>query len=158
MVQIEYVSQRKEVWDWYWHAWRRGLWKTHALMLVVIFTVSVAYGSGHFNFITEVTRCVLSAFTIVVLSAVFPQIMFKPRMRTISLDGDGLHTTIGSKSGMRSWRDVRSINEWRGHIVITSKSGNAFIVPPRAFADHCAYVAFLSFAKASCGPGEPLAD
>jgi hypothetical protein len=44
-------------------------------------------------------------------------------------------TAVGSVSGSRLWKDIRSIEESEGAIVITGNNKNAFVVPERAFAN-----------------------
>ena len=79
--------------------------------------------------------------------ALYPQLRFKPQVRTILLDSDGLRTTIGKKSATRSWRDLKSLDEDDGYLIITGKNGNAFIIPPRAFATPDSRAVFVSFAR-----------
>jgi hypothetical protein len=64
----------------------------------------------------------------------WPQIRFKPSVRTLKIDEKGFETVIGGRSGSRRWKDVRSVEESGGAIVITGINNNAFIVPSRAFA------------------------
>jgi hypothetical protein len=69
-----------------------------------------------------------------VLLPTWPQIRFKPSARTLKVDEKGFETVIGRRSGSRRWKDVRSVEESDGTIVITRNNNNAFIVPSRAFA------------------------
>ena len=81
--------------------------------------------------------------------ALYPQLRFKPRVRTIVLDREGLKTTVGKTSGARRWNELKSIDEEDGYLIITVKNGNAFIVPPRAFINPESRTDFVSFARSS---------
>jgi hypothetical protein len=59
--------------------------------------------------------------------------MFKPELRTLSFDQNGLRTKIGKKSGSVSWKEIESITDSEDTIVISRKNLNAFLVPQRAF-------------------------
>jgi hypothetical protein len=73
--------------------------------------------------------------------------MFKPQERTLIVDNDGVRTTIGKQSGSKSWREISSISEEQGTIVLSSRKMNALIVPPRAFGSEEARADFLDFVK-----------
>jgi hypothetical protein len=75
-------------------------------------------------------------------------IQFKPQTRTLTVDEQGIATEIGSKSGTRSWREIRSVADEDGAIVIVGKNKNAFIVPARAFESDAERVDFLNYSRA----------
>lgn len=79
----------------------------------------------------------------------FPMIQFKPQMRTLTVDEHGISTSIGKKSGVRSWNQIRSVENEEGAIVIVGKNKNAFIVPARAFDNDAARADFLEYATAT---------
>ncbi|QDE38287.1 YcxB family protein [Luteibacter pinisoli] len=70
---------------------------------------------------------------VVAVFAAVPQIMFKPWERTLHLTPDGWSTTIGRKSGSMSWKVIRSVATTPDGLLIVGVSGNAMIVPGRAF-------------------------
>ena len=96
-----------------------------------------------------VLRSMVLAFIAIGFLVLYTQIRFKPQMRTIVLDKEGLKTTIGKKSGSRSWKELKSVEEQSDDLIITGKNGNAFIIPPRAFSSAENRAAFLSFALSS---------
>jgi len=145
MNTVQYKSSRIEIWKWYWRSWARanGLWIYHALfsiifapMYVVLFqkplTVSWLLAGGLVGFLV----CMV-AFPI------FPQIKFKPAIRTLTIDKQGISTTIGTKSGNKSWKDVELIENRNGSVIITGINKNAFIIPPSAFEDNEARELFI---------------
>ena len=72
-----------------------------------------------------------------ILLPLWPQIRFKSAVRSLTIDAQGLTTSIGRILASRLWRDVRSIEEKNDTILIIGNNQNAFIVPSRAFArDH----------------------
>jgi hypothetical protein len=94
----------------------------------------------------------LAAISFLVL---YPQLLFKPQERTLTLDERGVSTAIGRHSGSRSWAEISSIHEDGDYIVLRSKKGNAFIVPPRAFPtaeERTKFLAFAERAKAAARP------
>jgi hypothetical protein len=82
-----------------------------------------------------------------VLLPLWPQLRFKPAVRTLKIDEKGFETVIGRRSGARSWKDVRSVKESDGAIVITGDNNNAFIVPSRAFASETKHLEFYEAAR-----------
>jgi hypothetical protein len=137
MYTVRYASTRGEIWRWYWRAWARakGLWRYHILISLLSAIAVTArekqstFDAGHFFLIFLVTM-----LGCVVLLPLWPQIRFKPSVRTLKVDEKGFETVIGHRSGVRGWKDVRSVEESDGAIVITGINNNAFIVPSRAFA------------------------
>jgi hypothetical protein len=59
--------------------------------------------------------------------------MFKPQVRTLVFDRNGIRTEIGKKTGTVAWQEIDSINDSEGTIVVSRKNLNAFLVPRRAF-------------------------
>jgi hypothetical protein len=146
--KIEYTSRRGEVWNFYWRAWRERLWKIH-LTFVILAVGSVclyANTQGTLSASTVLLALGLS-FLSILWMPIYPQVMFKPQLRTLDISPDGLSTTIAARSGKRSWEDIQSVSDQGGYIVILGRNGNAFIVPPRAFASKEELQRFLSFAQ-----------
>ena len=75
--------------------------------------------------------------------------MFKPQVRTLEIDKDGIATTSGKHAARRSWKEIRSVSEADGCIVILRRNGNAFVVPARAFGSTEERQRFFAFAQ-SC--------
>src|SRR5258708_5188235 len=122
---LSYRSSRSEVWHWYWTAWRARLWRVHllvaaflALMLPDILGVPVTISSH--------VLCFFGALPAVTFFfALWPQVMFKSKERTLLVGPDGWSTKIGNKSGARRWAEIASVQEARDSVVITSTTGNA---------------------------------
>jgi hypothetical protein len=122
---------RREVWQWYWRAWRHRLWRTHAL-LVAIVAMATLLRTGLSA--PHVALALALGLLAVSWLPVFPLIAFKSNERTLRVDERGIDTAIGRQSATRTWGDVAAIDRQAGAVVIRLKNGNAFIVPRRAFA------------------------
>jgi hypothetical protein len=145
---LSYRSSRAEVWHWYWAAWRARLWREH-LLVAAILALVLPYFSGVPYTIKANVLCFIGALpAVTVLFALWPQIMFKSRERTLHVGPDGWSTNIGSTSGSRRWAEIASIQEALDYVVITSATGNALIVPARAFADEAIKSQFVKDARA----------
>jgi hypothetical protein len=150
MYTVRYASTRGEMWRWYWRAWARpkGVWRYHILISllssigVTVLEKQSTFDAGHFFFIFVVTM-----LGCVVLLPMWAQIRFKPSVRTLKIDEKGIETVIGRRSGFRGWKDVRSVEESDGTVVITGINNNAFIVPSRAFASEQARLEFYEAAR-----------
>ena len=83
----------------------------------------------------------------VVWMPLYPMMMFKPQERTLTLNDEGLATTIGERVGTRAWTEIDAVRERDGYIEIIVRNGNAYIVPPRAFRSTSERYEFLAFAE-----------
>jgi hypothetical protein len=128
---LTYTSSRGTIARWYWRSLRRN--PRHRLAWLgllgwAFFLGSVVAGGG-----------VLGGFVGILLMAgvlaVYPQIMFKPQLRTLELLPDHIRTTIGSQNKTLTWSEVARVETDDGFLIITGRSGNAFVVPPTAFAN-----------------------
>jgi hypothetical protein len=149
-LQVQYASTRREIWVWYWRVWRARLWKIHAVILVltaVLMMMRVMRGGPG---VGADTFLIAGLGLLVILWFILhPQILFKPQLRTLTLDERGIVTTIGSRSGQRRWAEISTLSEEPGAIVIQVRTGNAFIVPDRAFPTPAERRAFLAFARSA---------
>lgn len=126
---LRYRSARGEVWRWYWRMWARRYGAMHLVMAVL---VAFAATGGHS--ISRFLWAIVIVFPlIVVVSAAFPQLVFKPKERTLVLSEEGWSTVVGKQAGERRWAQVERIEETGDGLIILGKEGNAMIVPPRAF-------------------------
>jgi hypothetical protein len=73
----------------------------------------------------------------------YPQVAFKPQERTLIVDESGVKTTIGSKTATRAWREIMEVGDDGEAVVLVVETGNAFIVPARAFRDDAQRQEFL---------------
>ena len=44
---VQYASRRREIWDWYWRAWRQRLWKSHVLIFLTAVVATVLCVQGY---------------------------------------------------------------------------------------------------------------
>jgi len=135
-ITLRYASQRKDIWKHYWMRWRQpnGLWRQWLLVaLLIALTLFVMSG---FQSPTPRAIAIAAACLAIVYAffAAFPMIVFKPAERILTIDPRGIDTRIGGKSANRSWREIRAITD-RGDVIemVVAATGNAFVVPDRAF-------------------------
>jgi hypothetical protein len=150
MHTIQYSSSRQDIWRWYWRAWAKpnGLWLYHLVIAVscgVVFAV-INTPEG-FSFTIFAKLAILSFLACLVLLPLWPQIMFKSALRTLSISPDGLESSIGKQSGKRSWAQIKEIESIGNEIVIRGKNNNAFVIPMRAFNDETERLEFLHSAQ-----------
>ena len=79
------------------------------------------------------------------LFSLWPQIKYKRSIRTLTINPEGIDTTIGSKSGKRKWSEIARIDDNGKEIVVTMLNMNAFIIPMRAFSSDGYRTQFLSY-------------
>ena len=149
MIELHYTSQRNEVWQWYWKTWRERLWKLHVPLFVILSVSFFVIAGGPSHPPSSIIVAIALTLGALAFMVVYPQLRFKPQRRFLVLNEDGLRTTIGKKSGSRSWREIKSVAELSGYVIITGKNGNAFIIPPRAFDSLATRESVLSFVKAA---------
>jgi len=53
--------------------------------------------------------------------------------RTLTVSREGISTEIGSHRGHVPWKKVKLVTDTRRHVLIVSATGNAFLIPTRAF-------------------------
>ena len=145
---LSYSSSRAEVWRWYWCSWRKRLWLLHMLYSAVLAVAIIQLQHlplSALNFL----RSFAIALPVTILGfAIAPQILFKSQERSLVVGPDGWSTTIGKRSGGKRWKDIASVDAAPDSVVITSSSGNALIVPARAFASRGAMQTFLKDTQA----------
>lgn len=57
----------------------------------------------------------------------------KPQQRILTIDAQGIQTTIGEQSGTVPWPQVADIVQDGDFIFVIGRSGNSFLIPNRAF-------------------------
>ena len=145
-IEIRYSSRRAEVWNWYWRSWLKGFWRVHLAVTVVICALAFALrGSAPPE--VSILRGLVTSALVVAAMVLYPQLMFKRQERTLIANEDGVQTTIGRLSGSKTWREISSISEQQGYIVLSTRKKNALIVPPRAFGSDEERADFLNFVK-----------
>ncbi len=144
---VEYAIKRGELWQWYWMTWRRRLWRFHLLLLVMVTAVSFLCAPKGTPTSNIVENAVVFGIAGIGFLIAYPQPLFKAEARRLTLTKEGLDTVIGRRSGKRTWSEIRSISDEGGYLIFTVKSGNAFLVPSRAFASGEARTSFVAFAR-----------
>lgn len=145
---LHYQSSRQEVWHWYWRAWRAKLWRVHVLMAGFV-TFSVALSAKPPLQVSFIFLSFVLALPIVILLfAVWPQLMFKNKERTLNIGPEGWSTQIGRLTGKCTWGEVASVAEENEALVITGKNGNALIVPLRALQNPDSWGQFVGEVQA----------
>jgi hypothetical protein len=143
---LRYRSQRRDIWNWYWQRWRAALWRRWLLI--------GSTGVATFLFFTWLDHRPLVArdlafalcFALLVFAffVVYPQLAFKSQERVLTAGPDGIESSIGEKHGQHTWHDIDSIVDKGDAISIVIKhTGNAFVIPARAFTDMRERTAFL---------------
>jgi hypothetical protein len=111
------------------------------------FFFAVLLEPGPFRLGYFLTVAAIVTVACVVFFPLWPQLRFKSAVRTLTINVEGLVTAVGTVSGSRLWKDIRSIDESDGSIVITGNNKNAFVVPERAFANSSDRQQFLEAAR-----------
>lgn len=138
MNTVQYKSSRIEIWKWYWRSWAKpnGLWIYHALFSIIFAPMYVVLFQKPLTAFWLLAAGLVGFLVCIVTFPIYPQIKFKPSIRTLTIDEQGISTAIGTKSGRKSWKEVELIENRNDSVVITGKNKNAFIIPPRAFEDN----------------------
>ena len=159
-ITIRYSVKRRELWNWYWWAWRqpRGLW-SYWLVLTVLIFVFVLFVEGTLqtiSFASLIAPAILTSL-LFLFFVVFLQVSYKPRERVLTVGLEGIETRIGDTSARRDWRDISYIVERASYTVICVaggislgiiwlriRNGNAFVIPRRAFDSNADYLYFVN--------------
>jgi hypothetical protein len=151
---LRYSVERHEIWNWYWFYWsrRNGLWRFWVLQLFALLLAAWAISAAlHFS-TAQATFFAFSIYLLyIVFFVVFPQAHYKPNERTITINANGIETSRAGVATHRSWRDISTvvirndyiamivaggISLWPLPIWIRIRTGNAFVIPNRAFHDN----------------------
>ncbi len=65
----------------------------------------------------------------------WPQIMYKPQVRTLGFGPAGLETSIRDRHRSYRWSDVATIEDKGDEVIVQLKNLNAFLIPQAAFED-----------------------
>ena len=142
MITISYASSRNDIAEAYWAVWRRST-KMKVIQLILFSLVLAVSWSASDSGLTGL----LTALTVMALSPLNPQIVFKPETRTLTIDDKGMSTTIGKEAGNISWGEVERINEMDDKIYIVGKNLHSMVIPDRAFKSSEDRATFLDRAK-----------
>ncbi|WP_186002754.1 YcxB family protein [Mycobacterium sp. KBS0706] len=153
-VSIDYTVTRNEVWRWYWRQWKEpnGLWRFHVGIFVAVFLLCLSAGDVVFRWggiasglKPEGLGCaILIGLLSVLWLPFYPLIAYRPGLRSLSAEPEGLRLRRGSSDCTSPWREIASVNEAEGSIVIANRNRNALIIPNRAFANATTRTDFLA--------------
>ena len=131
---------------WYWRMWRRQLWKIHLLLFatVVILASHLIFDGAPTSLLGVLLIASIGLVPIVGL-VLFPLLKFKPQERTLSIDEQGITTTIGDISKSLPWKDIANVSVNQDNLIIQNRNLNAFIIPQRAFETDEARQGFANF-------------
>lgn len=132
-ITLKYSISRRELAIWYWGMWKRRLWRFHTLCLAISVSVVVLADGYWPPSAWDITRGLVAGAAVVLFLIFLPQIMFKAQTRTLIFHRNGIRTNIAKKSGRISWKDIDSISDSEGTIVVSRKNLNALLIPRRAF-------------------------
>jgi hypothetical protein len=133
---LRYSSTRAEIFRWYYRSWKKDLCRIHFFVAVAV-GVEFILSESSFSSLQPITwfTFTLAIFPVVVIIfAAYPQIMFKPHERILIVGPESWSSQVGNKSGSKCWTEVASVDTNKDNaVIITSKNGNALVVPVRAF-------------------------
>lgn len=135
---LKYATTRGEMWRWYWRAWASpaGLWRRHvAFGAVATVAAASAYRFAMWVWLPALAIGFSATLFCLLLFPLWPQIRFKPQVRTLELDESGYRTSIGRINGTRRWSEIRSVHDDGDTVVITTRNGSAMLIPRRAFGE-----------------------
>lgn len=143
---LRYRSSRADIWRWYWRAWGSKYWWWHLLAAAAVTWGSLVIQDGELQQSKFLLRFLWVTPTLVALMAAWPQAAFKSQERLLEVGPEGWSTSIAKKkSGSRTWHMVSSIRSNDDETIsIVSTSGNALLIPRRAFQSDLYREAFLA--------------
>jgi hypothetical protein len=128
--------------------WRSRFWRWHLLLAACLTYFLASVMPGHHGVAFYLIALVAALAVVIAMFAAWPQLRFKALERTLHVDHDGWSTTIGAKSASLPWSAVAAIEESANSVVIAGISGNALVIPLRAFADAASMHRFATDARA----------
>ncbi len=135
---IEYSSSRREIAVWYWYSLRHNRRHLRAWILGLLAVGLLVFLSERQSGTTSVPNAIgislIAAVGLAVFLVLYPQLRFKPQVRTLTIAPDGISTTIRGRSKSYRWSEVASVTEEGDHVYIGFANINAFVVPSRAFS------------------------
>jgi hypothetical protein len=113
-----------------------------------VFAAAVAFGMSRAEVLrgdiySWVTATFVAFILILVISVTASQLLFKSAERTLEVGPDGWSTQIGKKTGSRKWSELAPVREENGVVILAGKSGNALLIPSRAFESEAQRKAFI---------------
>ena len=149
MLSIHYAPTRGEVFAWYGRLWLRRLWPIDLGMAFTLATMC-AFLSSNVRGLAypPMFAAVVGGVALLALWPVLKVSFAPPQPRTLTIGPDGLANEPAARGDPRAWREVMSIEDQNGAVVLNGANRNAVIVPRRAFASDASRDQFLAQARA----------
>ncbi|MGB8643676.1 MAG: YcxB family protein [Anaerolineae bacterium] len=145
---IEYRVTRREVARAMMQSGRT--WRTlliYAAAIAALFLFSRYTSRGGNLSLTDALTAVGFGLVVIVAAPLFAVALAKTDKRVLTIDANGIETTIGKQHGRKAWRDLASVVPAGDLVVMTGKNGNLFSVPRRAFATEAQRDEFIRLAQ-----------
>lgn len=156
-MEIRYTAQREDVGALLRYNLRHSPRLRVVLAVVALFPAGIVIvaglmggrrpGSG------EIVFDLVLGVVVVAVMLLRARARTKSDERVLSIDPDGIHTSIGKRSADLPWRRIASVDVTPEYIFITGKNSNGFVIPARAFSGPDERAAFLSAVEAFRNPG-----
>lgn len=132
---VRYSMRRGEIWRWYWKRWREGLWRRWMAGGAVVYGAALLlrYGSAYALAPSDFVSALPGPFVLWTFFALYPQVRFKSEERRLEVGSGGIDTEIRGMHKHYDWRDISAIAFENGIVEVRTRTGNAFLVPQRAF-------------------------
>lgn len=147
---IQYALTRREVVSsFYQSALESSKYGMTILSYYVVMGLILALGGwfGHAGAKSIAIRFLVGIAIFAVLQLTLLFFSAKTATRSLTISRDGVSTYIGRLTGNLRWDQIGTIEERPKLILLARKSGNAFYIPNRAFADSAEKVEFVRLAK-----------
>ena len=144
---IEYSISRQMLLRWYFRSLVRN---PRHLISWVVCVAGAAYVASIFVRVSGSTTLLPSTAAIAAAAvaafflAIYPQLRYKPQVRTLTVLEGGISSTIKGRSESYPWSKVAKIDKHDGGLTIGLSNVSAFIVPPSAFRSGAERDEFLS--------------
>lgn len=147
-MEVKYSLMRSEIWNCYWSRWWNGGLYWFHLQLFLIISIGFLYfdykyGVVSVNTFIKSVAAFVGTFTFMVL---YPQLMYKPQIRTLAINENGIHTQIAKYDKVIPWLEVSSLENSDGYIKISGRNKNTMLIPERAFSDVTEMQTFYEYA------------
>jgi membrane protein YdbS with pleckstrin-like domain len=126
---IEYSISRQMLLRWYFRSLVRN--PRHLISWAYIASIFVRVSES--TRLSPSTAAIATAAVAAIFLAIYPQLRYKPQVRTLTVLEDGISSTIKGRSEAYPWSKVAKIEKHDGGLTIGFRNVSAFIVPPSAF-------------------------
>lgn len=150
-LEIRYKARRMDLLRALWHNLRHSA-RTRTILLCVCAGLFAWFLLIDFSSLGRVTSASVwrAAWWVLGVLVVLPIVLLltaKTSERRLSIDKQGLVTSVGRRHGEIAWKKIDSVEETPEGVVITGKNANLFAIPNTAFADEHERAAFVQLAR-----------